>query len=360
MTTAVSRQDLVWPNLAKAGCILLVVMMHLGEYMANMPWADKAELVSVWHVVNGLIRPVRMPLFFLVSGLLASDSIMRPRIDTQRNRLVKPLYLYFVWAMIYQILAPIGPVGTWLEFTGGNRFLPALLLAQVSWYLVALGMYYLLTRITLPLPVWATLLLCAVLSVSGTMFEGQLAAHESKMLRCAIFFVAGVRVKGEVLAFVERATPLRVLVLGAAYLAGAMVALRFDTFLLPVDVLAAAAGAMLCMLVARRGSVLTGPASWLAKRTLPVYLMHFLLMPVSGLLIERWASPVLGNIWLGALFPILALPPIVAVCLGLHVVMVRTRAAEWLLDLPVWRSPGQGEGVAAADLGVVAPLRLAA
>lgn len=360
MTTAISRPELVWPNLAKAGCILLVVMMHLGEQIAHMPWADQAELAAAWHVVNGLIRPVRMPLFFLVSGILASDSIMRPRPDTQRSRLVKPLYLYFVWAMIYQVLAPIDPSGSWFEVAMANRFLPALLLTQASWYLVALGMYYLLTRITLPLPVWTTLLLCAFLSVLGTLFEGQLAAHEPKMLRCAIFFVAGVRMKGEVLAFVERATAARAMALGVAYLAGAALALKSDTFLLPVDVLAVAAGAMLCTLVARRGSALIGPASWLAKRTLPIYLMHFLMMPALAFAIERWAAPLLGSIWVGAAYPLLAVPLLVAACLAGHVVLVRTRAAAWLLDLPAWRMMERDRHGAAADFAVPSPLKLAA
>ncbi|PNU04022.1 acyltransferase family protein [Novosphingobium guangzhouense] len=359
MTTAISRRELVWPNLAKAGCILLVVLMHLGEQVGQMPWVANSELEAGWHVVNGFIRPVRMPLFFLVSGLLASDSIMRPRADTQRNRLVKPLYLYFTWGLIYQFFLPMDAAASWTELTYHNHLVPVLLLARMSWYLVALGIYYLLTRITLPLPVWATLLLCAVLSVLGTVFEGQLAAHEPKMLRCAIFFVAGVRMKDEILAFVERASASRVLLLGAGYLAGAALALKSDTFLLPVDVLAVAAGAMLCVLVARRGSVLIRPASWLAKRTLPIYLLHFLMMPALAFLIERWAAPVLGSVWAGAIYPLVAVPVVVVACLAGNVLLVRTRAAGWLMDLPTWQRPAPKPS-ATVQAGMEGPVKLAA
>jgi uncharacterized membrane protein YcfT len=129
------RQELTWPNVANAMCILLVVMMHSGDQIARLPWAHRDELAHCWLIVNEFIRPIRMPLFFLVSGLLASNSILFPQPGTQRNRLVKPLYLYCLWGLAYQILYPLDPGSSWFALSFNNRLLPVLLLVMMSWYL---------------------------------------------------------------------------------------------------------------------------------------------------------------------------------------------------------------------------------
>jgi uncharacterized membrane protein YcfT len=335
MYAATDRQELTWPNVAKAICILLVVMMHSADQISQLPWSHRDQLANYWLIANEFIRPIRMPLFFLVSGLLASGSILSPRVDTQHNRLVKPLYLYFVWGLVYQVLCPLNPGAAWFAPSSDNRFLPVLLLVMMSWYLAALAMYYLLVRITLTLPLGTTLLLCAILSVLGTIYETDLAAHEPKMLRCAIFFVAGVRMKPAILAFVETITPLRTVILGAAYVVGALVAVRARTFYLPVDILAVASAATLCALLAKRISLLIGPATWLAQRTLPIYLLHFLLLPVMVNALGYFGVSLLTSFWAGLLSPLAFVPVLVSAALAAHAYLRRTPTAVWLFDLPL-------------------------
>lgn len=343
MRSEPDRQELVWLNVAKAVCILLVVMMHLGEQLALMPWAHQGMLRDGWHDINGFIRPLRMPLFFLVSGLLASDSILRPRRDTQHKRLTRPLYLYVLWGTLGQAICPIDPTLPWFTLSADNRFLHVPLLVTMSWYLVTLAMYYLLTRITLDLPVVLTLAICAVLSILGTVFEPDMAGHQPKMLRCAIFFVAGVRMKDTILAFADRASLRRALVLGFAYVVAALVGVWADTFLLPVDIVAVAAGIVLSVLAARRLSGLVSPASWLAKRTLPIYLLHVFMMPLLAYFLAALAAPVLDSFWAGAIYPVIAVPVVVAPSLALHALIRRTPAGAWLFDLPLqhrtWSRP---------------------
>ncbi|MEE4452541.1 acyltransferase [Novosphingobium resinovorum] len=356
-----SERDLVWPDVAKAACILLVVMMHCGDHILTLPWAHKDELARAWLAINGFVRPVRMPLFFLVSGILASNSILHPRENTERNRLVRPLYLYLAWGVAYQALIPIQDDPAWFSASLDNAFLPILLLVVLSWYLAALAIYYVFTRMTLRLPLPVVLTLCAGLSVLGTVYAPDLVGHQHKVLRCAIFFVAGVRMKEPILAFVARASPRRVLPLCVGYAVGALICLRANTFLLPVDVLAVASGASLCAIAARRVAGLTAPAAWLAQRTLPIYLLHFLILPVLAYATGRWGGPLLGNFWLGAAYPVLAVPLVVAVALAVHAALMRVRAG-WLFDLP---RPGRllervRPGRAATADVPAAPLKMAA
>jgi len=344
-----TTQALVWPDVAKAACILLVVMMHSGDHILTLPWAHKDQLAHGWLMVNGFIRPVRMPLFFLVSGLLASDSIVRPRENTRRNRLVRPLYLYMAWGVAYQLLMPLGAEPTWFTLSIDNAFLPILMLVVMSWYLAALGIYYVFTRVALPLPLPVVLMLCAGLSVLGTIYGPDLIGHQHKVLRCAFFFVAGVRMKDAVLEFVARATLLRAAPLCAGFVAGALICLKYNTFLLPVDVLAVAAGASLCAVAARRIAALKAPAMWLAGRTLPIYLLHFLVLPLLAYLVGRYATPLLGSFWLGLAYPILAVPFVVGVSLAIHAVLMRARGG-WLFDLPRFRFPARQSAPALAPV----------
>ncbi|WP_420144382.1 acyltransferase family protein [Sphingobium sp.] len=91
MPQLTSRERLDWPDLAKAICILLVVMMHCEGGYDLAGWQHQPMLKSIWHGLNEGIRPIRMPLFFLISGLLASGSILHPSDQTTRNRLHRPL-----------------------------------------------------------------------------------------------------------------------------------------------------------------------------------------------------------------------------------------------------------------------------
>jgi surface polysaccharide O-acyltransferase-like enzyme len=335
MKIETAGEELVWPNVAKAACILFVVMMHSGDHILALPWAHKDQLTSGWMMVNGFIRPIRMPLFFLVSGLLASSSMLDPRPDTENNRLVRPIYLYAVWGVIYQLLIPLKANPTWFLPSINNSFLLIAMLMVTSWYLAALAIYYLFTKITLQLPLALVLVLAAGLSVLGTIYEPSLAGNQPKVLRCVIFFVAGVRMKDALLAFVETGTAKRALMLGACYSVGSVIGLKEHKFLLPVDMVAVAFGATLCGLAARRFAALAAPATWLARRTLPIYLIHFLLLPVLADAMATWAGPVLQIFWVGAAYPILAVPVIVAGSLAAQAVLLRL-SASWLFELP-WR-----------------------
>ncbi|WP_298399371.1 acyltransferase [Sphingobium sp.] len=333
MAISHANRQLDWPNVAKAGCIILVVILHWQSHFPETPWLYKEAYSALWYTLNELMRPLRMPLFFLVSGLLASDSILRPRATTLRKRLHKPLYLYIVWGLITAIATPmVSPQAI------DNIFARVLaevgMLAALSWYLAALAIYYVLAKMTLKVPVIAVLVACMLLSIMGTIYQDALPGHQHKILRCALFFAAGVRLKSPILAFANAATGKRTILLGAAFAVGAIMSVANGAYYLPVDMIATAFGISLSQMVATRMQILVPSSTWIAHRTLPIYLIHFLILPaVAGA--ATWFLPqaLLGSFWLGLISPVMLVPPIIATSLVAHRLLLASKCG-WLFDLP--------------------------
>ncbi|SEJ94427.1 Uncharacterized membrane protein YcfT [Sphingobium sp. AP50] len=329
-----ANRQLDWPNVAKAGCIILVVIMHWQPHFAEIPWTHTESYEALWYILNEFLRPVRMPLFFLVSGLLASESILRPKATTRRKRLYKPLYLYVIWGLITAIATPV--VSTQAFDTIFARVLAEVsMLVALSWYLAALAIYYVLSKMTLKLPVMAVLAGCVLLSIVGTICQDALPGQQHKILRCAIFFMAGVRLKSQILAFAHRATAKRTALLGLAFAVGAIMSVANDTYFLPVDIIATAFGIQFSQMVATRMPRLVPSSTWLAHRTLPIYLIHFLILPVIAAAIALLApQALLGNFWFGMIVPVMLVPPIIATSLVAHRLLLAGKC-DWLFDLPV-------------------------
>lgn len=332
--TNTENQQLAWVNLAKAVCIVLVVVMHCENHFLQAKWIEGGWIFEQWHMLNETIRPLRMPMFFLVSGLLASSSILEPRADTERKRLLRPLYLYVVWGVILQALIPVLPEQTFFNWSEDNSLLAILLVAVAAWYMVALAVYYIFTRLTLGLPLWLVLGGCAVLSALAAFYETSLAGHQHKILRCAIFFVAGVRMKPLVLAYASSATVRRALTLLSLYLPGALICASLGTFFLIVDMLAVALGITLAAIAVQKAKALASVASWLGNRTLGIYLIHFLWLEMTLIALQSGAvSQLVGSFWLGMIYPLIVAAVIIPASIVTRDLLTKV-GAWWLFDYP--------------------------
>ena len=332
--TNTESQQLAWVNLAKTACIVLVVVMHCENHFLQAKWVNGGWMFEQWHTLNETIRPLRMPMFFLVSGLLASSSILDPRADTERKRLLRPLYLYVVWGVILQALIPGLPEQTFFAWSEDNSLLAILLVAVAAWYMVALAVYYIFTRLTLGLPLWLLLGGCAALSVLGAVYETSLTGHQHKILRCAIFFVAGARMKPLVLDYASSATVRRALALLILYLPGALICASLGTFFLIVDMLAVALGITLAAIAVQKVKVLASAAAWLGNRTLGIYLIHFLWLEMTLMALQSGAVPQLvGNSWLGMTYPLIVASVIIPASIVTRALLTKM-GAWWLFDYP--------------------------
>lgn len=351
-----SRSErLAWPDMAKALCILLVVLMHCEFAYDNADWLYRAELKQAWHVMNEAIRPLRMPMFFLVSGLLASGSVMNPNRRSLQNRLHRPLYLYFLWGALLSWVLPVGFAPDVSDNIIIRLGMSIGLIATSSWYMLGLAIFFVLTKMTRGVSLIAVFFLCACLSAIGTIYQDMFVMHQSKLLRCLIFFVAGVRMRDQLFSLGDAASMSRTIAFGALFLIGSIALYGSDNYLLPVDLAAVVFGISLCRILVERKSLLR-PARWLAQRTLPIYLLHFLMIPALAYLgTQILPQALLRSYWFGLIVPLLSLPVLIASSLIVHKLLMAA-GATWLFDLPSrdrlanvpeWQPPSDGPAACA-------------
>lgn len=339
--TSKTNARLAWADVAKAACILLVVLFHAydGEYRW-VGWRTALPAQAAWGVVNDMLKSVRMPLFFLVSGLLASGSVTRAWREVAHKRVYNLAFLYILWAVILSLFfsgfrlltgAPDEPIA--------DKLLFVLLGVSWAWYLGALPAFFLFARVTRALPLWVPLGFGYALAVAAGLLEAQLPWSSASMMRSLMFFVIGARMPA-MLANVSASARWAKLVLPAALLALAVPLVRevapLAIMLVPaIGALAAWAG-ILVAAMASRAAVVASAGSWLAARTLPIYLLHFPVLAVLGHLFRSATEGMLGSSLVSALFPLALVAVAVPLSLLLHRLIVAL-GGGWLFALPDMR-----------------------
>ena len=93
-----SSSRLAWADTAKGLCMVLVVLVHVHhKYYLTLDWHISLPAERIWSAVHLVLTPLRVPLFFAVSGMLAASAITRQWRDIALSRIVQPAYLYILW-----------------------------------------------------------------------------------------------------------------------------------------------------------------------------------------------------------------------------------------------------------------------
>lgn len=340
-----------WPDAAKGACILLVVFWHdtVLDYV-RLGWRLSLPLAGLWGTAGEALRPLRMPLFFALSGMFAARAVMRPWPSVVRARVARFAYLYVLWLLLHTAFFRLTP-----GFGAAVVRSPAQLLEQLTispgnlWYLQALLVYFVVARSTRRVPgtVLAASLMLSV-AVSSHWFSAP--GNRASLLQNLCWFLIGLHATAWADRFARRTTARTAAMFAACYVVlasfttvagiGSWPGVRLVTGAVGVCA-GISAAALLCR--GRSGSATgrrpgrTGRAlARLGRRTLPVYVIH---MPLVALLHDAVAAlfrraPGLGHsLLLAAGYPVLATAAIVSTCLVIHQVL-RRAGLRWLFELP--------------------------
>lgn len=283
-------------DVAKGFCILFVVLGHTsGWYMRNFTAGE----YIVWDYVSTMFRPLRMPLFFLISGMLAASKMDRPLSDSW-GKTAGLLVLCSIWTALFcvKLALPGGRDG--LPYPPLEQVALAFLLPVQFWFIWALPVYYLiawwLERAFGARSVYA-LAPMALLSLSswwiGRATDGVMQppfdpAHIQALCSNLLWFYLGCKGKAIWIDCVSRGNLRRFGVAIATYLILAGTALYFDAiekvavFLTPFALWAA---------MELLGCIdYTHPAARicdaLGRQTLPIYVMHVFVLTAMTLVVR--------------------------------------------------------------------------
>lgn len=322
---------LAWADIARGGAMILVVLAHALQLMDaqgwNNGWLDTANLY---------LTALRMPLFFLVSGLFAARAIDRSWRGLFASRLAVLLYLYFLWMVART---------AWFAFVPWplDTMPPvqALLLSPVwptngLWFLYALVLYLIAGKLTARLPVAMVLVVFGALAVataSGLLPDiGNPVWHSIAIY--AFFFLLGARLPRVWSTVADRATGPFAIIAPAAIVASVLV---FGQLPDPLQGIGRIVLSLVCVLacialaaVLSRVRIAAEPLRFVGLRTLPIYVVHTMLLAVLVPVIPVQSVP-----------PEVAAAGLVIVAVVLPVLLRRALpAGSGVFDLPkAWARP---------------------
>ncbi|MFC4020464.1 acyltransferase family protein [Micromonospora sp. GCM10011542] len=332
-------ERLAWADVAKGGCIILVLLWHvIVKHYLRIDWQVGLPVPGAWGLLGEQLLPLRMPLFFAISGIFAASALGRPWRTVRRSRVARLLHLYVLWLLVHTAVLALAP-----HFpTDRATSLPGLL-AQLTvtpsnlWYLPALALYFVLAKALRRVHPAVLLTAAGVLSAVAAAGLLDTPGNRGGVYQNLVFFLAGLHLRPHLQRWAATATDRRLLLTSAGFAAAlaatAVVGHWFGASLL-VSATAVAFGITAAARLARR-PILAGPLAALGRRTLPVYVIH---MPVLALLDRLLAGPVAdldttSRVLLVAGYPVLLTATVLVVSLALHRGLLALRAT-WLFDLP--------------------------
>jgi uncharacterized membrane protein YcfT len=272
---------LQWVDAAKGMCILLVVAHHTLWFLASTGQAPAALVAA-----NSALASLRMPLFFLASGLFAARPLTAPWRTLLHKRVALFLYLYVLWTLVRFafFLALPGVVDPYDSADPVALALALVLPGPGMWFLYALALFAVVGKLIRRVPVAVQLAGTGALSavVGAGIVEFDSFAW-TFMARYLFFFLLGVHAPRLAHRLAASTRPVTVALAGAACAGGAAAAVALDVRSVPgvalaLNLLAVTFGILFAAWIARHRIGM--PLVVLGRHTLPVYLMHVLLLAV--------------------------------------------------------------------------------
>jgi uncharacterized membrane protein YcfT len=270
-----------WADVAKGACILLVVLWHvITKNTLQVDWHLPVPLPGAWGLLGEQLLPLRMPLFFAISGMFALGAVGRSWRVLARSKVAKFGYLYAVWLLIHTAVLALVPDFDTARADGPLRLLEQLTITPSNlWYLLALAVYFTVAKAVRRLP--TTLVLTVALALSVVVAADLLATPGNRggLYQNLVFFLAGVRLRPLVEGLALAANRRRLVLLGGGYALGLVVLHLVPATRPLVSVVAVAFGVTAAALAARARAVARVLGD-IGRRTLPIYVLH---MPVLAI-----------------------------------------------------------------------------
>lgn len=223
VTTPKKRMD--WPDVARGLSILGVVLLHV---TMTIPGAEDTFLAELNHFLD----PLRMPLFFLVSGFFSAKVLNLTFEQLFKRRLWFFLVPYLCWAPVEMYAQRVEAwVFNGFEMPGASYYADKILNStNMYWFLYFLVWFNLLLWVTRKFPTW----MIATLVVVGPWLFMPMFVENEVLRKTLIYlpaFFIGAYFRPLIIRFAEAASRPKAVVVALAFYIGGMGISAIDDFL---------------------------------------------------------------------------------------------------------------------------------
>lgn len=293
-----------WVDVARGGSIIFVIILHCTMFLKAHSGFD----LRYFDQLNIALSPIRMPLFFAISGVLASRALTRKWLEIIAGRVWPLIYFFGLWSVIrwayfrYVQENAVTPIE-------GNSFIElAWMWIQPNsglWFLWCLAIYLVIAKAALrfKVPALSLSLIAALLTWNGYISPGNYVHHNAIVY--LPFFLIGAWFGHQAVALVEKWPLLSAATASLIFLGVFLMRIEPSSHIYGFARLLASfagltVGALVSMLIAK-SNLLRSPLVYIGSRTLPVYVTHVLIVSlVADILssivthrIEWWGVPAL-------------------------------------------------------------------
>lgn len=140
-----------WVDMAKGIAIVLVVFYHA------VMFASELGIRNPWDRINTALDTFRMPLFFFMSGLMATRAVQLEYSVLFRRRMLRLLHLYIVWCTLqWLFFRALPPFTLDRRRPSLDELLGIFVVPNANlWFIYALPIFFTLAWALRRLPVWA-------------------------------------------------------------------------------------------------------------------------------------------------------------------------------------------------------------
>lgn len=277
-----------WIDIAKGVCISLVVLGHtINWYMRN--FTEDAP-IALTHFATWL-QPLRMPLFFGISGLLACRKIKVP-LRQLWEKTAGLYFLYLLWTGIFciKLLLPSARAG--LPYPNWDQVILAFLLPVYLWYIWALPIFYLTSWIlerTLGEKSVYAIAPMALLALASDSLERAIgpivlppfdAVHIQNVCYNLLWFYLGLKGRDFWIELVKNSNLMKMIIALFCYLTTYILTrnLISDSEARPILTLISLLTAYRALGIINPKTSINMILSFIGRNTLPIYVMHTMLL----------------------------------------------------------------------------------
>lgn len=270
--TVTTPERMPWPDAAKGISVALIVVLHLWA-IHLVYWVNDPLIMGVLVEVVTWTVPLRIPLFFFISGYFASRSLARPWRVAWHGRVFGIVYLYLGWSAFAAVFVWMDArvngfeaVNPWASFVE-NLWAPHTHL----WYLWALVALFVSVWVSRRLPSTVVVAIAGMLTIAAPFV---LPHPYAQVGSAALFYVAGARLPVIATWITSRARPWIMLIGGAAYVASMLLGPTGPYGF--ADPLTSTIGvaAVIALLASAAHANWARVFRWLGRNTLPVFIFN--------------------------------------------------------------------------------------